>query len=137
MREEQVYPGNVVFNTGDACEHVYFVSQGKLEYSDGSTEHRFVLKKTNSMKFLFEDAVQTVRRGCTISEPALWTPWQHTGRLSSVSESFILKMSAELFMKEVMLDDVACSRATQLEWGRAVPLQGVGATIPRRERRHG
>eukprot|EP00929_Paragymnodinium_shiwhaense_P104656 TRINITY_DN6926_c0_g2_i2.p1 TRINITY_DN6926_c0_g2~~TRINITY_DN6926_c0_g2_i2.p1 ORF type:complete len:665 (-),score=110.29 TRINITY_DN6926_c0_g2_i2:200-2194(-) len=86
LAEMAVLPGDTVFTTSDTCDKMFFVSVGDMTYALG----RIMGMSSDTML-----VDQRVTCGQWLSEPVLWTSWEHKGELVGQSESTVLSLEAE------------------------------------------
>jgi len=109
-------PNEEVFVEGDACTQMYFVVNGHLRYIH--KPNMVVGRVRNGHAICWEEeeyddggttteygghACQPVRvgRGDWVSEPVLWTEWEHCGDLTGLDDSTLLAMEAGAFATAV------------------------------------
>eukprot|EP00929_Paragymnodinium_shiwhaense_P022913 TRINITY_DN14491_c0_g1_i2.p1 TRINITY_DN14491_c0_g1~~TRINITY_DN14491_c0_g1_i2.p1 ORF type:complete len:773 (-),score=75.49 TRINITY_DN14491_c0_g1_i2:438-2696(-) len=101
LEEVAVLPGDTVFTTGDSCSRMYFVFVGELTYAPG--------RLMGVGKCILDEVV---RLGQWLSEPALWTVWEHRGELAGHLESSLLTIDVEALMNVAQLHDKGSSFLT-------------------------
>lgn len=91
-----------VFAYADACRDMAFIVTGRLLYFWGRT-------------FDYEDKSEAseLAHGSSISEPVLWTTWEHVGHLVVVEETALLKMDTEKFAQVILQHQAPCMHAVR------------------------
>lgn len=112
----------LIFDRGDACQQVYFVRSGELEYApipppNGPENPENILADTPRPlaqprcpgRKEGTDIVRPSRdHGATIAEAGLWTHWEHTGALTPMRDSWLLVLSVAKFTQVVLVHRTAC-----------------------------
>merc|ERR1712232_241617 len=80
---------DTVFSFGDACSRCVFIERGKLLYTSRTYAGTFSVPKMR------------MQRGNWLSEAALWTVWQNTGELKSLSYGVVLGLGAKELVEAV------------------------------------
>eukprot|EP00928_Gymnodinium_smaydae_P026615 TRINITY_DN20842_c0_g1_i1.p1 TRINITY_DN20842_c0_g1~~TRINITY_DN20842_c0_g1_i1.p1 ORF type:complete len:703 (-),score=61.13 TRINITY_DN20842_c0_g1_i1:94-2202(-) len=109
-----------VFDHGDFCDSILFVSQGTFHYRHG------VLDKTNAYMMdihqielgnvLLEG--ELLSRGIWLCEPALFTEWSNQGRLEACESSSLLSLESSDFQR--VLSGYAVAHAMVSAYGTAL-----------------
>ncbi|CAE7476930.1 KCNH7 [Symbiodinium sp. CCMP2592] len=87
IKEKVLGSGDIVFEAGEECSQVYFLSAGLiLEY----THIRETAETSNRL-----------HSKQWISEPALWTPWKHLGVCEAEKPGEIISVDTATFCKEM------------------------------------
>lgn len=87
IKEKVLGSGDIVFEAGEECNQVYFLSAGLiLEY----THIRETAETSNRL-----------HSKQWISEPALWTPWKHIGVCEAEKPGEIISVDTATFCKEM------------------------------------
>eukprot|EP00929_Paragymnodinium_shiwhaense_P074131 TRINITY_DN37915_c0_g1_i4.p1 TRINITY_DN37915_c0_g1~~TRINITY_DN37915_c0_g1_i4.p1 ORF type:complete len:813 (-),score=138.56 TRINITY_DN37915_c0_g1_i4:575-3013(-) len=96
--EMPVVSGDIVFTTGDPCEKMFFVAIGEMSYALG-----------RMMGAGARQEEKTLKTGTWLSEPVLWTIWQHQGEFCGNSDSAVLSLDANAFIEVSKAHDYACA----------------------------
>jgi hypothetical protein len=125
LQELPVLVGDSVFTTGDPCFRMLFVRAGELRY-----HLRLVTDLRHSPSANSRDdgllMGQVVRPGSSLSEAALWTPWENHGELRPEADSSLLALVVNKFIsvlqehKRAMIEAVERSHLV-VEWLNANP----------------
>lgn len=113
--ESIVQSDETIFCTGDACIQMLWVHRGLLQYKLGrqkvavATSSIAKLRKEKSLtdagwEELFNvrvDGAEEVGKDHWLSEPVLWTPWEHTGECKTLYTAGLLIMDALTFCRVI------------------------------------
>lgn len=84
--------GDIVFEAGEECTHIYFLSAGLvLEYTP--LAHR--------SKKLEDAPSHRLQQKQWLSEPSLWVPWKHLGVCEAEKPGELISVDANSFCKEM------------------------------------
>lgn len=126
VHEQHILAGDAIFEVGAVASSMYMCESGKLRYSmdveiagGRDSIHKETVRERlcccrssrNRNQVTPHDGLNKNRdsslelsSGSWISEHALWTSWQHTGRLSGTTDSQILAIKSEDFGRVVQQD---------------------------------
>jgi len=127
VHEQHILAGDAIFEVGAVASSMYMCESGKLRYSmdvEIAGGRDSIHKETISERLCCcrsssrnrnqvmpheglnknRDSSLELLSGSWISEHALWTSWQHTGRLSGTTDSQILAIQSEDFGRVVQQD---------------------------------
>mmetsp|Transcript_161406 Transcript_161406/g.286264 ORF Transcript_161406/g.286264 Transcript_161406/m.286264 type:complete len:779 (-) Transcript_161406:206-2542(-) len=82
-----------IFHTGDACQAMFFIDHGFLEYVPG---HMKLLHPSKVSESVDQETVQLARKDF-LCEAVLWMTWEYCGLLVSKSPVRLLSIYAENF----------------------------------------
>eukprot|EP00418_Pyrodinium_bahamense_P077359 CAMPEP_0179055300 /NCGR_PEP_ID=MMETSP0796-20121207/23229_1 /TAXON_ID=73915 /ORGANISM="Pyrodinium bahamense, Strain pbaha01" /LENGTH=877 /DNA_ID=CAMNT_0020751947 /DNA_START=56 /DNA_END=2690 /DNA_ORIENTATION=+ len=92
---EHIRRSDIIFEEGDACSHMRFVSRGCLAY-----HHRL---ESNADSQSAGPEAQVVNPDTWLSEACLWTVWEHCGKLESRKDGVLFALDSLHFGKLVTL----------------------------------
>eukprot|EP00927_Polykrikos_kofoidii_P023652 TRINITY_DN21717_c0_g1_i1.p1 TRINITY_DN21717_c0_g1~~TRINITY_DN21717_c0_g1_i1.p1 ORF type:complete len:767 (-),score=117.22 TRINITY_DN21717_c0_g1_i1:56-2356(-) len=87
VQELQPAPDETVFSYQESCSKMYFLNQGTLVY-------KLMSRKGEQMS---EISQETLNGGTFMSEPAMWTSWQHKGDLLVADAGHMLCLPRQEF----------------------------------------
>lgn len=92
IKEKVLGQGDIVFEAGEECTHIYFLSAGLvLEYTP--LAHR--------SKKLEDAPSHRLQQKQWLSEPSLWVPWKHLGVCEAEKPGELISVDANSFCKEM------------------------------------
>lgn len=91
-------PGEHIFSPSDAATKMYFLVSGQLLYTAIYHAHRKTFRRNNqSGEQKGEMGSYSITDGQYLSEPVLWTNWEHAGELQVINDAQMLSLQAERF----------------------------------------
>eukprot|EP00928_Gymnodinium_smaydae_P066482 TRINITY_DN4948_c0_g3_i1.p1 TRINITY_DN4948_c0_g3~~TRINITY_DN4948_c0_g3_i1.p1 ORF type:complete len:836 (+),score=139.09 TRINITY_DN4948_c0_g3_i1:147-2654(+) len=100
IHEKSVLESDQLFSSWDLCSCMRLLTQGCLAYY------------SNPAMEMDERVVPVLlKRGASVSEAVLWTPWKHRGDMVAVEDSMILSISAEAFLLVLQEYDAVMAQA--------------------------
>lgn len=92
IKEKVLGQGDIVFEAGEECSHIYFLSAGLvLEYTP----------LANRSKKLEDAPSHRLQQKQWLSEPSLWVPWKHLGVCEAEKPGELISVDANSFCKEM------------------------------------
>jgi len=105
IREVELSMDDILYNSGELAKGMYFLTNGKLEYTRSCDDHHTTLYGDDNCD---EDHVPVCNNWCT--EMVLWTPWEHRGMMKAQSQSSLTAIHFDDFHNIIRLN-----KAGQLE----------------------
>eukprot|EP00929_Paragymnodinium_shiwhaense_P063201 TRINITY_DN31589_c0_g1_i3.p1 TRINITY_DN31589_c0_g1~~TRINITY_DN31589_c0_g1_i3.p1 ORF type:complete len:1004 (+),score=125.79 TRINITY_DN31589_c0_g1_i3:115-3126(+) len=92
LKSTSLCASDSLFSVGDTAWGMYHVAKGVLMYALNPPGH--LSPRKGSLDFIGKTAVHADDWFC---EPVLWTPWEHKGNMSAITEVDLVVLSAETF----------------------------------------